>query len=97
MKEEVRRWEIEERIHFNVECLAAEWSDLTSLWTVKFINLVTGEEFERRCQVLISCIGDFMEAKPLKIPGPFPHLPLPSSLRSLTPAPPAFPLSVRSL
>ena len=71
MKEEVRRWGIEEQIHFNVECLAAEWSDLTSLWTVKFINLVTGEEFERRCQVLISCIGEFNDAKPFKIPGLF--------------------------
>lgn len=69
MKDEAKRWGIDERIRFNVECTGAEWSDSTSLWTVKFLNLITGEEFERRCRVLISCIGIFREGKPLAFPG----------------------------
>ena len=76
MEDEARRWGIDERIRFNVECVGAEWSDLTSLWTVKFLNLVTGEEFSRRCRVLISCIGIFREGNPLNVPGTFP-CPLP--------------------
>jgi len=79
MEDEARRWGIDERIRFNVECVGAEWSDLTSLWTVKFLNLVTGEEFSRRCRVLISCIGIFREDNPLSVPGTVPCPPAPRS------------------
>src|SRR5579859_4544116 len=78
MKDEAKRWGIDQRIRFNVECTGAEWSDQTSLWTVKFLNLITGEEFERRCRCLISCIGIFRDAKPLDVPGnPLPPPPFP--------------------
>jgi cation diffusion facilitator CzcD-associated flavoprotein CzcO len=79
MKDEARRWGVDERIRFNVECVAAEWSDATSLWTVTFLNLVTGEEFSRRCCVLVSCIGIFREGKQLDVPGIYPLFQWPAS------------------
>ena len=58
-----KRWEILDKIQFRVECLGAEWSDDTQLWTVRLKNRVTGEEFIRRCRILVSSSRSFRCSK----------------------------------
>jgi len=66
---EAKRWNILEKIRFRVECLGAEWSDNTSLWTVRLKNCVTGEEFFRKCRILVSAVGIFGVPKDLDVSG----------------------------
>ena len=58
-----------EKIRFRVECLGAEWSDDTRLWTVRLKNRVTGEEFLRKCRILVSAVGIFGVPKDLEVSG----------------------------
>ena len=69
MHREAMQWNILEKIRFCVECLGAEWSDTTQLWTVRLKNRVTGEEFLRKCRILVSAVGVFGVAKDLDVPG----------------------------
>ena len=66
---EAKRWNVLEKIRFGVECLGAEWSDDTCLWTVRLKNRVTGEEFVRKCRILVSAVGIFGVPKDLDVPG----------------------------
>ena len=69
MHREAMQWNILEKIRFCVECLGAEWSDKTRLWTVRLTNRVTGEEFLRKCRILVSAVGVFGVPKDLDVPG----------------------------
>jgi len=69
IEREVRKWGVYDKITFRVECLGAEWSDATSLWTVKLRNCVTGEVLLRTCRILISAVGIFGIPKSLEVPG----------------------------
>jgi cation diffusion facilitator CzcD-associated flavoprotein CzcO len=64
-----KSWEILDKIQFRVECLGAEWSDDTQLWTVRLKNRITGEEFIRRCRILVSAVGVFGVPKTLDVDG----------------------------
>jgi cation diffusion facilitator CzcD-associated flavoprotein CzcO len=66
---EAKRWNILEKIRFRVECLGAEWSDDTRLWTVRLKNRLTGEEFLRKCRILISAVGVFNVPNDLDVSG----------------------------
>ena len=55
-----------------MECLGAEWSDATFLWTVKLRNCLTGEVFSRTCRILVSAVGIFGVPKSLEVPGTVP-------------------------
>jgi cation diffusion facilitator CzcD-associated flavoprotein CzcO len=52
-----------------VECLGAEWSDESQLWTVRLKNRVTGEEFQRKCRILVSAAGFLGTPKTLEVDG----------------------------
>jgi cation diffusion facilitator CzcD-associated flavoprotein CzcO len=52
-----------------VECLGAEWSDETQLWTVSLRNVVTGEDFKRTCQILVAGVGLFGSPRRLEVDG----------------------------
>jgi len=58
-----------DKIQFRVECLGAEWSDDSQLWAVRLKNLVTGEEFIRKCRILVSAVGVFSVPKTLEVDG----------------------------
>jgi hypothetical protein len=66
---EAKRWNVLEKIRFRVECLGAEWSDNTRLWTVRLKNRITGEEFSRTCRILVSAVGVFGVPKKLEVSG----------------------------
>jgi cation diffusion facilitator CzcD-associated flavoprotein CzcO len=52
-----------------VECLGASWVDDKSEWAVRFRDLQTGLEFERRATIFVSAVGAISFPRDVKFKG----------------------------
>ena len=69
IRREAAKWNLTDKIHLRVECLGAEWSDESQLWTVTLRNRVTGETFKRTCQIFVPAVGLFGQPRAIDVPG----------------------------
>ncbi|OJZ79600.1 hypothetical protein ASPFODRAFT_66055 [Aspergillus luchuensis CBS 106.47] len=57
IEDTVDKFDIRQHVITSVECLGAAWDDNGNEWTVRFHDLRTGLEFERRATILVSAVG----------------------------------------
>ncbi|NRB37945.1 MAG: NAD(P)/FAD-dependent oxidoreductase [Pseudomonadales bacterium] len=57
IQETAAEFQITKKIRFNLQVLAAEWSSLESLWTLRLLNSTNGEQLSISCNFLHMCCG----------------------------------------
>lgn len=69
IKDTARKFDVDTHTKFNHSLDSGIWQEDKKTWKVVVTDTVTGEQFERECNVLISCIGGLVDPNPCLIPG----------------------------
>lgn len=69
MEATVDKFDLRKHMHFEVECISAQWNTATSQWSVKFKDLRTDAVYTRSASVFISAVGGISYPRDVKFPG----------------------------
>lgn len=69
IKDTARKFDVDTHVKVNHSWDRGVWQEEKKTWKISVTNVVTGEQFEQECNVLISCIGGLVNPNPFLIPG----------------------------
>ncbi|KAJ6071135.1 hypothetical protein N7499_009149 [Penicillium canescens] len=69
IEDTVDKFDLRQHVITSVECLGASWVDDKSEWAVRFRDLQTGLEFERRATIFVSAVGAISFPRDVKFKG----------------------------
>jgi cation diffusion facilitator CzcD-associated flavoprotein CzcO len=69
MESTVDKFGLRAHMHFGVECLGAKWIAKMSKWEVRFRDLMTGIEYTRTANIVVSAVGGISAPRDVVFPG----------------------------
>jgi len=69
MEATVDKFDLRKHMHFEVECLGAQWDPLKCQWDVQFRDARTQIEYTRSASICISAVGGISFPRDVKFPG----------------------------
>lgn len=69
MEATVDKFDLRKHMHFEIECLGAQWDALKSRWNVRFRDMRSKLEYVRTATVFISAVGGISYPRDVKFPG----------------------------